>query len=415
MLDRHAFPEILGGAHRYLYDVARKLAERGHQVHFIHCSLSPDKTSTEKREGVIWHRYHIKESGSLLNNYQYITHTYKIARQILHSEGLDLVNFQCGRVPLKLYSPGEFSRIPFIYTCQADTAYEYLWDYQKILQIEKSPFKKLKEHIKFPSHYYWHRYCLKKALERTDGIITLSDYVRNTMLKHYGQKYAPKFRRIPSGVDVNVFRPPQNADEKQAIRKQLGLPIDKTLFLTVRRMALRMGWFNLEEAIKLLFERHPELRTQIMFLFVGGGEIFDKVKETAYQLGILPHIIFTGPRYEEVPLYYRAADCFVLPTEELEGFGIVSIEAFASGIPVIGTPRSAVPEVLRELDPELVTSSHLPEGLYEGIFKMVKKLKAGEIDSAYIRQVAVSKFSWEVIVQKIEDFMRELIATKSRQ
>ncbi|MCX7767086.1 MAG: glycosyltransferase family 4 protein, partial [Candidatus Sumerlaeia bacterium] len=251
------------------------------------------------------------------------------------------------------------------------------------------------------------------ALERTDGIITLSDYVRNTMLNHYGQKYAPKFRRIPSGVDVNVFRPPEDASEKQAIRKQLGLPVDRILFLTVRRMALRMGWFNLEEAIKLLFDRHPELKTEIMFIFVGGGEIFDKVRETAYNLGILPYIIFTGPRYEEIPLYYRAADCFVLPTAELEGFGIVSIEAFASGIPVIGTPRSAVPEVLREVDPELITPNHLPDGLYQGIWKMVKKIKAGEINPAYFRQIAVSKFSWEVIVQNIEDFMRELIATKS--
>ncbi len=412
MLDRYAFPEKIGGAPRYFYDVARKLAEKGHSVHYIHCTWEKDGTGVEEKVGVTWHRYSVKNKGPLLNNIAYIQNTFRLAKKILDTEGLDLVYFQDSRVPLKLYSSSEFDRLPFLFMCQADSAFEYQFDYEKFLQLNPSLVVRLKENIKYPFFYRWHRYCMRKGLERTDRIVTLSHWVRSVISKNYGSHLEPKFRRIPSGVDIELFHPPAGEDEKQELRRKFNLPEDKILFLTARRMTLRMGWFNLVEAIKLLFDRNPGSRNEIAFVFCGGGVLLDAVKNKAAKLGVNSNITFTGSVYREMPQYYQAADCFILPTEELEGFGIVSIEAFATGIPTIGTPKSAVPEVLREADPELVTRNHLPDGLAEGIERIFQKIKQGQIDSTHFRRVAEEKFSWEVVINQIEEYILEIIDKK---
>lgn len=409
MVSRYCFPEILGGAHKYMYEIARKFAEKNHEVHLVHYTGNPEAPKEEISDGIQYHRYYVEDKGSLANNYKYVTNTYSIAKEVKEKYGADIINFHDVRVPLRLYNSKDFASLPFVFTCQADTAYEYVWDYKKLLRNNPPLLQKMKIQLRFPFHYFWHRYCFKRGLERTNGIVVLSDYVRNTIRNNYGEKYDNKIKKIPSGVDINIFYPPKDGDEKLQLRQRFGLPTNKIVFLTARRMALRMGWFNLEDAIKMLFDNHPLLRNKIHFVFMGDGDILSQVKQHAKNLGIYENIIFTGGVYKEVPLYYRASDCFILPTEELEGFGIVSVEAFASGIPVIGTPSSAVPEVLREVDPDLVTKNKMPDGICDGIHRMLKKMEKGELNSQYIRDIAVKKFSWEVVISQLEEYYTEII------
>ena len=69
------------------------------------------------------------------------------------------------------------------------------------------------------------------------------------------------------------------------------------------------------------------------------------------QLGLDKHVTFLGFVPDaDLPRYYQAADVFVLPTRELEGFGLVTAEALACGTPVLGTPVGATPELLEPLD-----------------------------------------------------------------
>lgn len=70
---------------------------------------------------------------------------------------------------------------------------------------------------------------------------------------------------------------------------------------------------------------------------------------------------------EELPAYYQTADLFVLPTAELEGFGLVTIEALSCGTPVLATPLGANPEVLSALGAEFLCKDKTVEAIAECI------------------------------------------------
>src|SRR5207249_11052699 len=77
---------------------------------------------------------------------------------------------------------------------------------------------------------------------------------------------------------------------------------------------------------------------------------------------------------ETLPSYYHAADVFVLPTRELEGFGLVTVEALACGTPVLGTPVGATPEVLSGLDASLVFRGISAEIMAEDLLRFLETL-----------------------------------------
>ena len=78
---------------------------------------------------------------------------------------------------------------------------------------------------------------------------------------------------------------------------------------------------------------------------------------------------------DELVRWYRSATLVVMPTQELEGFGLTTAEAFACGTPVVGTPAGATPEILEPIDPRLVTRDTTPEALAEGIVAMLRDQK----------------------------------------
>ena len=90
-------------------------------------------------------------------------------------------------------------------------------------------------------------------------------------------------------------------------------------------------------------------------LIGGAGSHRAALERQVGELGLDKHVTFLGFVPDaDLPRYYQAADVFVLPTRELEGFGLVTAEALACGTPVLGTPVGATPELLETLDPGLV-------------------------------------------------------------
>ena len=115
----------------------------------------------------------------------------------------------------------------------------------------------------------------------------------------------------------------------------MGLPEDKFILFTVRNLVPRMGLENLISA----FEIVQSGRTDLLLIIGGEGPLEPALKEQTRQCGVEEFVRFVGyiPD-EDLPSYYQMADLFILPTIELEGFGLVTVEALASGLPVLGTP-----------------------------------------------------------------------------
>jgi len=127
-----------------------------------------------------------------------------------------------------------------------------------------------------------------------------------------------------------------------------------------------MGLENLIEAFGLFIKKNPDA----FLLIAGKGPEKQKLEEISHKLKLLSKIKFLGFVDEEkLPLYYRAVDVFVLPTIKLEGFGLVILESFAIGCPVLGTPVGAIPEVLENFDRSFILKSTRPEDIAGGIEK----------------------------------------------
>ena len=170
-------------------------------------------------------------------------------------------------------------------------------------------------------------------------IHVMSDFSVSLLWKLY-RIPAERIVKIPGGVDVERFQP---AADRRQVRAGLGLPLDSPLLLTVRNLEARMGLDTLLAAMVRLGA--PVARASV--LIGGAGSLREALERQVGQLGLDKHVTFLGFVPDaELPRYYQAADVFVLPTRELEGFGLVTVEALACGTPVLGTPVGATPELL---------------------------------------------------------------------
>ena len=211
---------------------------------------------------------------------------------------------------------------------------------------------------------------------------------------------------IPGGVDTDTFRP---AGDKTPIRRGLRLPTDRVVLFTVRNLVARMGLESLLLAVKAALPRAPGL-----FLVIGGaGPLDAALREMAAREGLAERVRFAGFIPEsQLPSYYRMADLFVLPTRELEGFGLVTLEALASGVPVAGTPVGGTPEILSRLEPNLLFRDATAASMAETIVACCRKVEDHPRQWAELaercRRFAVSRYSWDAGVDALESLYLNL-------
>jgi glycosyltransferase involved in cell wall biosynthesis len=208
-------------------------------------------------------------------------------------------------------------------------------------------------------------------------------------------------------VDLERFRP---AGEKRAIRCSLGLPEKAKILFTLRNLVPRMGLENLISAFRIVLSRYKDL-----LLVVGGdGPLGPSLKDQAKREGLADSVGFVGFVPEErLPNYYRAADLFILPTRELEGFGLVTVEALASGLPVLGTPVGGTNEILTKLGSHHLFEDSTPDSMARGITRALdcwcKNSQSYERVSHACREVAEQYYSWDVHVSRLEELFCGLI------
>jgi glycosyltransferase involved in cell wall biosynthesis len=158
-----------------------------------------------------------------------------------------------------------------------------------------------------------------------------------------------------------------------------------------------MGLGELLRAMVTVRAAHPDA-----CLLIGGtGELDASLREQTRTLGLDGTVRFTGFVPEaELPALYGAADAFVLPTQALEGFGLVTLESLACGTPVLGTPVGATPELLSPLDRSLVFASSSPDAIARGIVEFLGR-DAHEALRARCRAHAVSQ-TWDAAIGRLE-------------
>jgi len=242
-----------------------------------------------------------------------------------------------------------------------------------------------------------------QVLGRCRRVIVLSEYSQCQVRAFWPRVAAERIVTIPGGVDLNRFHP---VPDRAVIRSRLGLPGDRMILFTVRRLVPRMGLENLLYAFARLSADRPEL-----LLMIGGrGPLQSGLSALADRLGIAARARFAGFIAEEdLPAYYQAADLFVLPTAALEGFGLITVEALASGLPVVGTPIGSTAEVLGVFDSRFLTSGNDAVALEEGIRRGLVMLQSeGLALTERCRAFAVAHYDWERVVDRYEALYTEV-------
>ena len=250
----------------------------------------------------------------------------------------------------------------------------------------------------------------KTVLRKSNHIIVLSEYTRKKLVNAYGLP-PEKIHVIPAGVDLNRFIP---HDDKQSLRNRLGIPNGHFTLLTVRNLEPRMGLENLILAFKKIQEAKKHV-----FLVVGGeGPLSQDLKSLARETGVEDSVKFVGyiPE-EELPYYYQMADLFILPTKELEGFGLVTVEALASGLPVLGTPVGGTEEILAHMGQEFLFSDATPDSMARLILKSMQGWATNpeiynEI-SRKSRKVVENHYSWDAHVAELENLFHLAIQQRN--
>jgi glycosyltransferase involved in cell wall biosynthesis len=173
--------------------------------------------------------------------------------------------------------------------------------------------------------------------------------------------------------------------------------VDAVQFFTLRRLVPRMGIDNLIKAMSLLINRGYDCR-----LTIGGSGPEQESLMTMVKSLALEHCIKFIGRVpdEELSNVFCASDCFVLPTKALECFGLIVLESFACGVPVIATPVGSIPEVMGGIGHSFLTEDASPESLASRMGEFLEgRLKYNETD---LRKYAET-FDFKDIVRKLEE------------
>jgi glycosyltransferase involved in cell wall biosynthesis len=380
------------GNSRLGYDMCRFLAQAGHRIDILAGVGELGPRDGETRDGITFHTYPYGFGLSTLEFVRYALNKNKIMFDELQGKyKFDLLLFN---QPLCFYgvTRSKMSKdIPKIYSFispwavewQIENPYKVRW-YKKINAIPRNMLENY-------------------ALEKSDRIMTISKFVYQEIIKYHPNTNHSKISIIPCGVDTSFFTPKDYLREEE--RRNFGIDKDDKVISTVRRLVQRMGIDNLTLAMQIVLEKIP----RALLLIGGEGPLKTKLQILSKKFSYTDRIRFLGYIEDaKLPSLYRASDLVVLPTKELEGFGLVSIESMACGTPVMGTPVGAIPEVVGGFSKQMLFCDITPKAQAEGIIRFFKELNSNEIRKN-CREYVVSNFDWNKLIKKIEQLFQEVV------
>ncbi len=237
-----------------------------------------------------------------------------------------------------------------------------------------------------------------------DRIVANSDFTRNELLK-IGVKPAC-IARISPGVDVERFRPRLACED---LREKLGLQDTQKLILSVGRLSRRKGFDQVIRGLPALCEQGFDVH----YAIIGIGEDYDYLKELTRKHGVAERVHLLGHvSPEDLPRWYNACEVFAMPNREIngdtEGFGMVFLEASASGKPSLagkagGTGSAVIDGVtgfrLNGSDEHAVT-----EALRDILADSERSKEMGVAGRAR----AVAEYAWAQVAEKTRQLVRDV-------
>lgn len=387
--------DVIGGAERVLFEQCVGMSQRGHKVHVLTRWLPYHRKKHETIQGVEEWRYNFNQRNPAAFLYTTCLNARKLFEYLQNKYFFDCINFHQPFSTLGI-NLSEVSRaLPKVYTCHS-------LSFEEFSTREKNGngiIRKASNFLKIQAIKKIEKYGLNKS----NVIAVLSRFTQDKLVDAYNIPIE-KIKTIPGGVDLKKFHP---ADDKATIRKQLNIPQNKIILLTVRNLVQRMGLENLICAFHELLKKADDIQ-----LVIGGkGPLGNGLIYLVRNLGIEQKINFTGFISEDqLPLFYQMADLFVLPTKDLEGFGLVTLEAMASGLPVIGTPIGGTKEILGKFNAKFLFDDTQSDSIAKLVLEKYHIIKNNpqrwKQISEQCREFVEKNYSWKQNMDSLEQLIQ---------
>ncbi len=244
-------------------------------------------------------------------------------------------------------------------------------------------------------------YILKLCFKNAQNIIVTTDYLKREIINKYPNlNLDKKIIKIPPGVDSDFFKP--NLDISN-LRKYHNLE-DKKIIFTCGRLVKRKNHQLIIKALPEIIEKVPN----IIYLIGGVGPEEENLKKQVITLNLENNIKFLGEvKNKDLPLFYNLADIFCMPSTynkekgDVEGFGLVFIEAQACETPTIGSNTGGIPDaIINNIDGYLIN----PDSSQELAQKVIELLLNNNLAQQFGRagrEKVVREHNWSKLVKKL--------------
>lgn len=241
--------------------------------------------------------------------------------------------------------------------------------------------------------YHWYKLQMFKHVDR---FFPVSDYTKG-LLRNDGIP-DEKIEIVINGTNPDFFKPEQ---PDNSIVKELGLT-DKKVLLTITRLVSRKGIDTVLRAMPGIVHEFPDVK----YVVVGEGPQGQELKKITSELGLEKHVIFAGKvPYDRIVDYYNLCDIFIMPSKteipDVEGFGIVFLEANACAKPVIGSKSGGIPSAVLDNQTGLLVKEGSISELEAATIKLLKDSELAEQLGQNGRKRVLEQANWDASARRI--------------
>lgn len=235
---------------------------------------------------------------------------------------------------------------------------------------------------------------LRRIGATVDVLTYLGEFTRNAIASALTAKAKSAMVKIAPGIDVDHFSP----SDASALRQSLGLA-DKKVIVSVGRLVHRKGQDHLIESMPEILEVVPNAH----LLLVGQGPYREYLQQLVTKNALEDSVTFIGRiQYADLPQYICVGDIFAMPSRsrlmglEVEGLGIVYLEASACGLPVLAGNSGGAPDAVLHNETGLVVDGTDNEQIAAAAIELLTKEDSGRKMGVVGRQWIIDKWRWEI-------------------
>jgi phosphatidylinositol alpha-1,6-mannosyltransferase len=246
---------------------------------------------------------------------------------------------------------------------------------------------------------------LRRIGSTVDVLTYLGEFTQSAISKALTSNAQRAMVKIAPGIDTEHFAP----TDASVLRRSLGLE-DKKVIVSVGRLVHRKGQDYLIQSMPLILHQVPNAH----LLLVGQGPYLEHLQKLVKEHGLENSVTFIGRvDYKELPQYLCVGDIFAMPSRsrlkglEVEGLGIVYLEASSCGLPVLAGNSGGAPDAVKQSETGLVVSGTDEKQIASAAIELLNNSDSSKKMGLAGRQWIVNNWRWETWSKEFEALLNK--------